>query len=124
MKCPTCGPSPQVVIVDGVSLSTHSSKLTSVIQPPTVTDASSENITLISSYGTHLLPAIPEKTTQVMILKFLETNSTVKLTQTDASGRYQLCTAATYPTLTNLLMLYMQVRLLLRHHKSYKTYNR
>ncbi|TFK78358.1 hypothetical protein K466DRAFT_86578, partial [Polyporus arcularius HHB13444] len=29
MACPTCGPSPRVVIADGVSLATHASKLTS-----------------------------------------------------------------------------------------------
>ncbi len=121
MRCPTCGPSPRVIIVDGVSLGTHSSKLTSVIRPPTVTDALSENITSISSYRARFLPAIPEKAIQVMILKFLETNSTVKLIQMDASGGYQFCTAATYPALTNLLMLYMQAGSLSRHHKPYKT---
>ncbi|KAI0766818.1 hypothetical protein BD413DRAFT_455148, partial [Trametes elegans] len=41
MMCPTCGPSPSTVIADGVSLATHASKLTSTVQPPTFTDASS-----------------------------------------------------------------------------------
>ncbi|ETW80925.1 hypothetical protein HETIRDRAFT_319999, partial [Heterobasidion irregulare TC 32-1] len=38
MTCPTCGPNPSVVIADGVSLGTHSSKLTAVVKPPTYTD--------------------------------------------------------------------------------------
>ncbi|RDX43443.1 hypothetical protein OH76DRAFT_1199505 [Lentinus brumalis] len=44
MRCPTCGPSPRVVIADGVSLATHASKLTSSVRPPTFTNTSSERI--------------------------------------------------------------------------------
>ena len=60
MKCPVCGPYPQVVIADGISLSTHTSKLVSTIRPPTFTDTSSERIESVSSYGARRLPAIPE----------------------------------------------------------------
>ena len=44
MTCPTCGPYPSVVIVDGISLGTHTSKLVSSIQPPTFVDESSEQL--------------------------------------------------------------------------------
>ncbi|KAI0083761.1 hypothetical protein BDY19DRAFT_899808 [Irpex rosettiformis] len=50
MYCPTCGSTPNVVIADGISLGTHRSKLTTKVQPPTMTDSTSETINTISTY--------------------------------------------------------------------------
>ncbi|KAK7687207.1 hypothetical protein QCA50_009712 [Cerrena zonata] len=61
MVCPQCGPNPDIIIVDGVSLSTHVSKLTRHIHPPTFVDDTCENIDSITTYKARQLPAIPEK---------------------------------------------------------------
>ncbi len=50
MCCPTCGPSPAIIIADGVSLATHASKLTSTVRPPTFVDTSSEVVDSITQY--------------------------------------------------------------------------
>ncbi|KDQ48961.1 hypothetical protein JAAARDRAFT_144157, partial [Jaapia argillacea MUCL 33604] len=34
MSCPTCGPSPKVVIADGISLGIHHSKMSALVYPP------------------------------------------------------------------------------------------
>ncbi|KAJ2957100.1 hypothetical protein NUW54_g14623 [Trametes sanguinea] len=80
MACPTCGPSPSIVIADGVSLATHASKLTPHIRPPTFTDASSERIESISTYKARSLPAIPQKDIRALIIKCIEALSTASPT--------------------------------------------
>lgn len=72
MECPTCGPSPDIVVVDGISLGTHSSKLVATVQPPTVTDQSSETINTISSDKARRLPAIPEAPVRQLVACVLD----------------------------------------------------
>ncbi|KAF7792679.1 hypothetical protein EIP86_003777 [Pleurotus ostreatoroseus] len=60
MYCPQCGSSPSIVIVDGISLATHTSKLIPTVRPPTYTDEHSEINSTISSYKARQLPAIPQ----------------------------------------------------------------
>ncbi|KAI9457497.1 hypothetical protein HD554DRAFT_2030036, partial [Boletus coccyginus] len=50
MYCPTCGVSPDVVIVDDISLRMHVFKLTGSIRPPMHVDNTSEQVDSISSY--------------------------------------------------------------------------
>ncbi|KAH9940291.1 hypothetical protein B0H21DRAFT_657713, partial [Amylocystis lapponica] len=76
MACPTCGPSPRIVIADGVSLGTHSSKLTGNVHPPTIVNSQSENIESISSYKARSLPTIPEPDIRSTVLKVLEAVTT------------------------------------------------
>ncbi|KAL6303927.1 hypothetical protein BKA93DRAFT_733998 [Sparassis latifolia] len=49
MHCPTCGPSLSIIIINGVSLMTHCSKLTLAVRLLTFTDQSSEQIESIFS---------------------------------------------------------------------------
>ncbi|KAJ2968282.1 hypothetical protein NUW54_g13262 [Trametes sanguinea] len=72
MACPTCGPSPSIVIADGVSLATHASKLTSRVRPPTFTDSSSERVESISTYKARGLPAITQKDVRTLTLKCID----------------------------------------------------
>lgn len=72
MLCPACGPSPKVIIVDGISLGTHSSKLHPSICPPTFTDDASEHIESISSYQARHLPAIPQPAMCALVMKLLD----------------------------------------------------
>ncbi|KAL7279771.1 hypothetical protein ACG7TL_006178 [Trametes sanguinea] len=72
MTCPTCGPSPSIVIADGVTLATHASKLTAGVRPPTLTDATSEVVDSISSYKARGLAAITQKDVRALVIKFVE----------------------------------------------------
>ncbi|KAF8169095.1 hypothetical protein BJ912DRAFT_1034702 [Pholiota molesta] len=59
MICPTCGPSPEATIVDGVTLAFNRRNLLSTLRPPTTTDNHSprkERVKLVSN-----LQAIPNK---------------------------------------------------------------
>ena len=72
MSCPTCGPNPHVVIADGISLATQSSKLTHMVKPPTHTDSTSERLESISSYRARGLPAITKKEVRTAVNKFID----------------------------------------------------
>lgn len=84
MSCPTCGPSPPVVIADGVSLATRASKLTPGVRPPTFVDTMSERVESISSYKARGLPAIVQKDIRNAMNKFLDAMSTT-LVASDAA---------------------------------------
>lgn len=72
MTCSTCGPHPEVIIVDGLSLATQSSKLGSSVRPPTFVDGSSEQIESISTYKARRLPAVPEAPMRATALALLD----------------------------------------------------
>ncbi|KDQ56421.1 hypothetical protein JAAARDRAFT_132449 [Jaapia argillacea MUCL 33604] len=76
MSCPTCGPSPKVVIADGISLGIHHSKMSALVCPPMqVTDAS-ECVETISSYKACGLPAIIQGDLHTLVVKLLELTAT------------------------------------------------
>ncbi|KAK7015569.1 hypothetical protein VNI00_019063 [Paramarasmius palmivorus] len=72
MACPTCGDSPEIVIADGISLSTHASKLTEHVQPPSHTNSNSEVITTISSYKAQAIVTIPKKDLRDVVKTILD----------------------------------------------------
>lgn len=72
MTCPTCGPTPKVVVVDGISLGTQSSKLVPGIRPPTFVDETSERVETITTYQARNLPAIPQVALRAEALDLLE----------------------------------------------------
>lgn len=73
MTCPRCGPNPDVIIVDGVSLSTHISKLTQSIRPPTTVDDMSEVVESITSHKARELSTIPQKDIHSYLLRIITT---------------------------------------------------
>ncbi|KAH9856697.1 hypothetical protein C2E23DRAFT_882019 [Lenzites betulinus] len=102
-QCPTCGPSPTVVIADGVSLATHASKLKGAdIKPPTFTDSSSERIESISSYKARQLPAIHDRSIRREVLEFLSVTSTPAISNTVPNIS---AIEGSYPELAKLLHL-------------------
>ncbi|KAI0370901.1 hypothetical protein BV20DRAFT_965977 [Pilatotrama ljubarskyi] len=103
MTCPTCGPSPAVVIADGVSLATHSSKLTPHIRPPTYTDTSSERVETISSYKARALPAIPQKDVRSVVLRCLEVTASPLKIPVDLPDISKV--EHTHPSIAELLRL-------------------
>ncbi|KAI0672113.1 hypothetical protein C8Q78DRAFT_1124971, partial [Trametes maxima] len=104
MQCPTCGPSPPVVIADGVSLATQASKLAGTgVKPPTYTDSRSERVESISSWKARQLPAIHEKAIRKCILEYLaETAIRAPSVPPDLSA-----VNSTYPEVASLLRLTM-----------------
>ncbi|KAL7281257.1 LOW QUALITY PROTEIN: hypothetical protein ACG7TL_004565 [Trametes sanguinea] len=102
MVCPTCGPSPAIVIADGVTLATHASKLTAGVRPPTLTDTKSEVIGSISSYKARGLAAITQKDVRTLVIKFIESVAAGPLADMslvpDISSMAQ-----TYPALSTFL---------------------
>lgn len=72
MTCPTCGPTPNVIVVDGISLGTQSSKLVPGIRPPTHVDEASERMETISTYQARNLPAIPQVVLRTEALELLD----------------------------------------------------
>ena len=118
MQCPTCGPSPSIVIADGVSLATHASKLTSAVRPPTFTDTSSESITTITPYKARKLPPIPQKELRSLLLRFLESPPASSAEAPNTGILAPLC--AKYPALAPLTELYVQLPVNDVRRKAYK----
>ncbi|KAH9834932.1 uncharacterized protein C8Q71DRAFT_710867, partial [Rhodofomes roseus] len=103
MQCPTCGPSPKIIIADGVSLATHVSKLTASVRPPTFTDGTSEVVESISSYKARSLPAIVQKDHRNLVNKVLDSGAAKGLLVDDLPDLSGL--ASDYPAMTALLRL-------------------
>lgn len=101
MYCPTCGASPDVVIVDGISLGTHVSKLTGSIQPPTHVDNTSERVDSISSYRARGLPAIIQRDVRSVVNKIINL-------QTSDPFPDVTKLAKTYPELLAFIHLYLR----------------
>lgn len=105
-QCPTCGPSPSVVIADGVSLATHASKLKGAnIKPPTFTDSSSERIESISSYKARQLPAIHDRSIRREVSEFLVATTMTRTTALLNPISVSTTIEASYPELAALLRL-------------------
>ncbi|KAI0685749.1 hypothetical protein C8T65DRAFT_591917 [Cerioporus squamosus] len=105
MVCPTCGVCPPVVIADGVSLATHSSKLTLYVKPPTSVDSTSEEISSITPYKARMLPAIIQKELRSLLIRYLDATATgVPLDVPDISPL-----RAQYPAVSSLLDLYIRL---------------
>ncbi|CDO77056.1 hypothetical protein BN946_scf184455.g6 [Trametes cinnabarina] len=100
MICPTCGPSPTIIIADGVTLATHASQLTTKVRPPTLTDTKSEVVSTISSYKARGLAAITQKDVRTLVIKFVESVAAGPLADMssvpDISSMAQM-----YPALSN-----------------------
>lgn len=103
MQCPTCGPSPPIVIADGISLATHASKLTSAIRPPTYVDAASEVVNSITQYKARGLAAITQKELRSVVLRFVEVTAARNVEATLLPDLSKM--AETYPEVTNFLNL-------------------
>ncbi|KAI0373712.1 hypothetical protein BV20DRAFT_988743, partial [Pilatotrama ljubarskyi] len=103
MSCPTCGPSPTIVIADGVSLATHASKLTPHVRPPTFTDTLSERVETISSYKARALPAIPQKDVRNLVLRCLEVTASPLKIPVDLPDMSKV--ESTHPSVAKLLFL-------------------
>ncbi|KIJ11559.1 hypothetical protein PAXINDRAFT_157266 [Paxillus involutus ATCC 200175] len=103
MWCPTCGTSPAVVIADGISLGTHISKVTGLIQPPTYVDQTSEKVDSISTYRARGLPAITQQDVQSVI------NKIINLGPSDIIPDMSKL-ASTYPEVLACIYLYLHNR--------------
>ncbi|TCD69372.1 hypothetical protein EIP91_007928 [Steccherinum ochraceum] len=107
MSCPTCGPSPSIIIADGVSLAPHISKLTSKIRPPTTTTSLSERCESISTYKARKLPLIPEPAMRKVLKGFLEAVGS----QTDSEDAWKQRIEplkVDYPAVSQFALLYIQ----------------
>ncbi|KAF9476550.1 hypothetical protein BDN70DRAFT_812128 [Pholiota conissans] len=69
MICPTCGPNPEVTIVDGVTLAFNRRHLSSTLRPPTTTDNQSPTKDLVKHVAN--LQAIPTKKVRLAIREIL-----------------------------------------------------
>ncbi|KAH8105834.1 hypothetical protein BXZ70DRAFT_1036489, partial [Cristinia sonorae] len=116
MLCPTCGPSPSVVIADGVSLAPQMSKLTSHIRPPTTTTAHSERVETISSYRARGLPFIKTPALRALLTKFLDSTKVFFTNILDTTPL-----AAEYPSLHQFMMLYLSSGRQSPHYMAYRT---
>ena len=101
MYCPTCGTSPDVVIVDGISLGTHVSKLTGLIRPPTHVDNTSEQVDSISSYRARGLPAIVQKDIRNVVNKIINLQTSDPFPDITKLAEY-------YPDLLAFIHLYLR----------------
>ncbi|KAK7685317.1 hypothetical protein QCA50_011680 [Cerrena zonata] len=119
MTCPKCGPNPDVIIVDGVSLSTHVSKLTKHIQPPTFVDATSEEIESITSQKAKQLSAITQKDIRTYILKILDTSKPTVTTDTLSELTIKQSLHARYPEIAAIVEYTLQKP---RSSPEYKVY--
>ncbi|KAH8107223.1 hypothetical protein BXZ70DRAFT_1060730 [Cristinia sonorae] len=125
MTCPTCGPSPSVVIADGVSLAPHISKLTSHISPPTMVTSHSDRVESISTYKARHLPLIKEVDVRKRISQLLEATKTHPSAPSQAAPNIPDLQPIVllYPALFAFIQLYLQsFRLQTSPHlKSYRT---
>ncbi|KAJ3534115.1 hypothetical protein NM688_g7184 [Phlebia brevispora] len=108
MACPQCGSSPSIVIVDGVSLGTHTSKLLSSVHPPTRTDETSEIVDTISSYKARNLPAIAEAPMRSLAKKLLQDITGIQSSAISAESMQSFVTK--YPALATYLKLLSDLR--------------
>ncbi|KII83495.1 hypothetical protein PLICRDRAFT_67635, partial [Plicaturopsis crispa FD-325 SS-3] len=120
MQCPTCGPSPKIVIADGISLGTHHSKLTGLVNPPTRVTQSSERIDSISSYKARALPAIIQVDMRALVNKMLD----ITATRIPPDGGYPDMSKLfeLYPDLAQLINLYVINGTSSRHFKAYRNF--
>ncbi len=121
MKCPTCGPSPRIIIADGISLATHSSKLTSLVRPPTKTDDSSPRIESISSHKARQLPAIPQPDVRTAVLRLLEVTTSYMPEWNDLPASEATKLATLYPALFQLYALYWRSGIHSPQYRIYRT---
>lgn len=116
MKCPTCGPTPKVVIADGVSLGTQRSKLTASVSPPTRTSTNSDRVDSISTWKSRKLPTIPQKDIRTSIQRLLEATKTHMPDQLPDLRKI----TDTYPVLHEFIRLYIQNDIASPHYRSYR----
>ncbi|KAF5384200.1 hypothetical protein D9615_003373 [Tricholomella constricta] len=116
MRCPTCGPSPKIVIADGISLGINSSKLTRCVRPPTLTDRTSPSIESISSYKARGLPAVIQAEIRSLVHKLLEISTSHAICPFPNTQQLE----SAYPELFALINLYFRLGVASKHHKSYR----
>lgn len=117
MKCPTCGPSPEIIIADGISLGIHTAKVTRSTHPPTLTSAGSPQIESISSYKARSLPAIIQPDIRATVLKLLEVSTSHVPCEMPDTQKLQTL----YPALFSFIALYFSVGIASPHHNPYRS---
>ncbi|KAF9463495.1 hypothetical protein BDZ94DRAFT_1163969, partial [Collybia nuda] len=116
MKCPTCGPSPKIIIADGISLGIHAAKVTPSTCPPTLTSAGSPQIESISSYKARSLPAVVQPDVHTTILKLLDVSTSHVPCEMPNTQKLQTL----YPALYDFIALYFSAGLASLHHNPYR----
>ncbi|KDQ51474.1 hypothetical protein JAAARDRAFT_199121 [Jaapia argillacea MUCL 33604] len=107
MICPTCRPSPQIVIADGISLGIHHSHMSTTVAPPTQVLQTSECIKSISSWKARALPAIIQVEIRSFIVKVLEVTVATHFAPTNLLPDNWVTMGQLYPDLSNLISLYI-----------------
>ncbi|KII82852.1 hypothetical protein PLICRDRAFT_96050 [Plicaturopsis crispa FD-325 SS-3] len=118
MACPLCGPSPEIVIADGISLGTHHSKLNDLVCPPTRVTESSEKVESISSWKARALPAIIQADLRSLVHKLLERTATCIPVPAELPDMSSL--SSVYPDLMGLIRLYISNGTGSPHFKAYR----
>ncbi|RDB22287.1 hypothetical protein Hypma_010629 [Hypsizygus marmoreus] len=118
MACPTCGPCPSLIVADGVSLATHTTKLTPNVRPPTWIDQNSEVIESISSYKARALPAIIQRDIRTAITKFLDATQPSSTEIPESIDMMKVSTL--YASVMGLISISIDQHTPLHHRKNYR----